>query len=114
MLANEGVLDLRGALLVDPALTVGAGSALPGLAGMMGGRMRPGDLCVLGCWLGGCGCRRRASHQRQHQKNAGELRYTISDRQRSPQTKSYKFQNGLHCNEALTLGEQKKEARIPK
>jgi hypothetical protein len=49
--------------------------------------MRPGELCVLGSGLGCCGGRRRASHQRQHQKNAGKLRYTISDRQRPPQKK---------------------------
>src|ERR1039458_3955000 len=90
MFPNEGALDLHGALLIDPALAVGAGSALPvGFPGIMGGRMCPGELCVLGFWLGCCGRRRRASHQRQHQKNASKLRYAISDRQQSPQRKSY-------------------------
>src|ERR1019366_5549062 len=88
MFPNEGALDLHGALLVDPALAVRAGSALPvGFPGMMGGRMRPGELCVLGSGLGCCGGRSYASHQRQHQKNTGKLRYTISDRQQSPQRK---------------------------
>src|ERR1019366_9206460 len=38
LLPNEGVLDLQGALLVDPALPVGAGSTfLGGGCGMMAG-----------------------------------------------------------------------------
>src|ERR1019366_9205598 len=37
MLPNEGALDLQGALLVDPALTVGTRSTRLGFARMMGG-----------------------------------------------------------------------------
>src|ERR1019366_975406 len=39
MLVNEGVLDLHGALFVDPALTAGTGGTLlAGFARMVGGR----------------------------------------------------------------------------